>query len=160
LALTAQHLKPARSDRLTEPTQNSLLQRLVDEGTVYVPQSLSPPQFATLHALLSRIIPQLGPQLGKDSSNVAAGVDADLANGSSASNAPRARAFPIGLDELDSIARIRAGYAFAKLTPELQDAILSLISTGDITTSKLNLALWLEDIRSSAAANPVLTAQH
>jgi hypothetical protein len=52
---------------------------------------------------------------------------------------------PLGLDELDALSRTRSGYAFIQLPAELQEAILSLISTGDLTTSALDLALWLED---------------
>jgi hypothetical protein len=51
-----------------------------------------------------------------------------------------------------AIARTRTGYAFAELPTEIQDAILGLIATRDLTTRKLDLALWLEDLHITAAA--------
>jgi hypothetical protein len=43
-------------------------------------------------------------------------------------------------------------YAFAELPTEIQDAVLSLIATRDLTTRKLDLALWLEALHTTAAA--------
>ena len=63
-----------------------------------------------------------------------------------------AGAVGLGLDELDTIARTRTGYAFAELPDEIQDAILGLIATRDLTTRKLDLALWLEDLHATAVA--------
>ncbi|MDQ2834827.1 MAG: hypothetical protein M3Y50_14040 [Acidobacteriota bacterium] len=52
----------------------------------------------------------------------------------------------LGLDELDTLTRTRACYPFAELPTDLQEAVLSLIASRDLTSSKIDLALWLEDL--------------
>jgi hypothetical protein len=130
------------TDRFVQPSQLTRLQRLVDDGAVYVPQTLNLPQFATLQALLTRILPHR-------SIHFAADLDANFAN-SPNENSPLD--CQLALDELDSIARTRTGFAFADLTSEIQDAILSLIASRDLTTRKLDLSLWLDDLNLNAAA--------
>lgn len=165
MAISAEYLNLSQSAPLTEPA-NTLLQRLIDEGTVYIPQALTASQFSTLNALLHRLIshpethsethpetrsearPEINP------AHLTARLDRDLASGTPASLAPRFRAYPLGLDELDTLARTHAGFPFADLPSELQDAMLDLIAAGDLTTSKLNLALWLEDLRSTTTSRP------
>jgi hypothetical protein len=129
----AEHQNLTQSRPVIESPSSLRLQQLIDTGTLYVAQNLSPSQFATLQALASRV-------LRPNSKNLAADLDAALAD------------YRLGLDELDIIARTRTGYAFAELPPEIQDAILSLIATRDLTTRKLDLALWLEDLHTNAAA--------
>jgi len=58
-----------------------------------------------------------------------------------------ARKHRLALNELDLLCRIRAGYAFTELTPELQEAVLSLIASRHLTTPEIDLAFWLEDLR-------------
>jgi hypothetical protein len=134
--------------RTTEPSSNLRLRQLIDTGTVYVAQNLSPTQFATLQAIAALI-------LRPNAKNLAAHIDATL------STATEARAFAhrrplgfdwqLGLDELDIIARIHTGYSFADLPTEIQDAFLGLIASRDLTSHKLNLALWLEDLHTISA---------
>lgn len=148
--MSIEHLNLIPSYCTTEPTPSLRLQQLIDNGTVYVAQNLSPSQFATLQAI--------APLIRQPKSKyLAARVDASLSL--CADEAlhfdplpPLAFDYQLGLDELDTITRTRTGYAFAELPAELQDAILGLISTRDLTTGKLDLALWLEDLHSSAAA--------
>jgi hypothetical protein len=133
----------------TEPAPGLRLQQLIDNGTVYVAQNLSPSQFATLQAIAAL-------RLRHNSKHLAAHLDAALASTTSATppfTAPPPLAFDyqLGLDELDTIARTRTGYAFAELPIEIQDAILNLIATRDLTTRKLDLALWLEDLHNATA---------
>jgi hypothetical protein len=137
--------------RLVGPTESTRLQLLIDNGSIYVPHALTSPQFITLHALIHRISPH-----APNPSHLAANIDATLANGNSLSpTAPRfvTSDYQLGLDELDTLARTRTGFAFADLTPELQDAMISLVSTRDLTTRKLDLSLWLDNLHAHATTS-------
>jgi hypothetical protein len=149
VAIIAEHLTTIPTYRTTEPAPSLSLQQLIDNGAVYVAQNLSQAQFATLQAIAALVLRPWSRRL-------AAQVDAALTT--SASDAlpsalipPIAFDYQLGLDELDTIARTRTGYAFAELPTEIQDAILGLIASGDLTTRKLDLALWLEDLHTNAA---------
>jgi hypothetical protein len=142
-----------------EPTQDIRLQRLIDDGAVYVPQTLNPSQFATLHALLDRIIAH-----GVNSAQLASRLDSALANDNADSLcfcAPRLLAvdYQLGLDELDTMSRKLTVFAFADLTPEIQDAMLDLIAARDLTARKLDLSVWLDDLHSNTAASLALAAE-
>jgi hypothetical protein len=150
VAISAEPLNVIPPSRTPEPAPSLRLQQLIDNGTVYVAQNLSPTQFATLQAIAALV---LQPR----SKRLAAQVDAALT--ASARDAlrpapppPIAFDYQLGLDELDTIARTRTGYHFAELPAEIQDAILGLIASGDLTSRKLDLALWLEDLHTTAAA--------
>ena len=150
MAISAEYPNFVLPPRITEPPPTLRLQQLIDNGAVYVARNLSSAQFATLQAIAALI-------LRPKSKRLAARIDDALA--SSANEAlplapppPLAFDYQLGLDELDTIARTRTGYAFAELPAEIQDAILGLIATRDLTTRKLDLALWLEDLHSTAAA--------
>lgn len=146
MAISEEHRELSQPDR-ARPTQDL---RLADESSEHF-HALSGRQFATLYAVLRRLISRLHEAITTPS-HVAADLDAALVDGSSSPMAEEAQACPLGLDELDAIARTRTGYSFAELTPELQDAVLDLVATGDLTTGKLDLALWLEDLRHHTAA--------
>ena len=150
MAISAEHLTVIPPYRTTEPAPSLRLQQLIDNGAVYVAQNLSQAQFATLQAIAALV-------LRPKSKRLAARIDAALAANASetlplAAPPPLAFDYQLGLDELDTIARTRTGYAFAELPTEIQDAILGLIATRDLTTRKLDLALWLEDLHITAAA--------
>jgi hypothetical protein len=142
VAISAEHLNIIPLYRTTEPTPSLRLQQLIDNGTVYVAKNLSASQFATLQAIAPLI-------LQPKSKYFAARLDAALTT-SNSNTLPFD--YQLGLDELDTIARTHTGYAFAELPSEIQDAILGLIATRDLTTRKLDLALWLEDLHSNAAS--------
>jgi len=134
--------------RTTEPAASLRLQQLIETGTVYVAQNLSPTQFAILQAIAALI-------LHPSAKNFAAHIDATLSTATQTrtfTRLPLAFDWQLGLDELDIIARTHAGYPFADLPTEIQDAILGLIASRDLTTRKLDLALWLEDLHTNAAA--------
>lgn len=143
----AEHQNFTQARPVIESPSNLRLQQLIDTGALYVARNLSPSQFATLQAIAARV-------LRPNSKNLTANLDSVLAGGLRdrhfATPPAPALNYQLGLDELDIIARTRTGYAFAELPPEIQDAILSLIATGDLTTRKLDLALWLEDLHLSA----------
>jgi hypothetical protein len=135
--------------RTTEPASSLRLQQLIDTGTVYVAQNLSLTQFATLQAIAALI-------LRPGEKNFAALIDATLSTTTQArtftQRRPLAFDWQLGLDEFDIIARTHTGYPFADLPTEIQDAILGLIASRDLTTRKLDLSLWLEDLHANAAA--------
>jgi hypothetical protein len=144
----AQPTKLTPSYRFVDPPRSTRLHRLVDHGAVYVPQALDRFQFATLLALLNRMIPQ--PEANPV--HLAARLDAILANAVQDHRPPTLTDdYTLALDELDTIARTRTGYAFADLSPEIQEVILSLVASRDLTTRKLDLAQWLEGLHASAA---------
>jgi hypothetical protein len=150
VAIGTEHQDFTHPRYIAEPTPSLRLQQLIDNGTVYVAQNLSASQFATLQAIAAL-------RLRQNSHHLAAHLDASLASTASGTPPctpppPLAFDYQLGLDELDTIARTRTGYAFAELPTEIQDAILSLVATRDLTTRKLDLALWLEDLHTSAAA--------
>lgn len=147
MAASGEHLKLSQSDRAAEPKPIAIPARLADLDASYKPHALSMPQFATLYAVLKRMISRLHEAIAAPS-HLAVGLDTGLAGEGSSSLAAGAGEYPLGLDELDEIARSRTGYAFADLTPELQDAMLDLIADGDLTTGKLDLARWLAELRS------------
>ncbi len=135
--------------RPTDPSPTVWLKRLIDNGTLYVPQNLNPSQFAILQAitiLLSR----------PDSSYVASRLDAAMVTNSSETSSfaspPIAFDYRLGLDELETITRTRTGYGFTDLHIELQEVILNLVSTRDLTSRKLDLAHWLEDLHDHTQA--------
>jgi hypothetical protein len=124
------------------------LHHLVDIGAPYLPQALSSSQFNTLFNLLQLMMPEANPV------DLAAQLDSALVSANDVRLTPRPLAFDytFALDELNALARLRTGYAFFDLTPEIQHAMLNLIATGDITTRRLDLSLWLNDLHRNASA--------
>lgn len=103
------------------------------------PEALNP-QMSNLRAVVDLL-----------AGSVTASLPAPLSSGqthyvSSPSTAMKHR---LALNELDLLCRTRAGYAFIDLTPELQEAVLSLIASRDLTTPEIDLAVWLEDLSST-----------
>ncbi len=150
MAIVAQQQNFTQAPGVVQPSPSLRLQQLIDNGAVYVAQNLSSAQFATLQAIASLV-------LRRNAKHFAARLDAALATTTGearpfAQPPPIAFDYQLGLDELDIIARTRTGYPFAELPAEIQDAILGLIATRDLTTRKLDLALWLEDLHNTAAA--------
>lgn len=141
-----EHLKLVQPGDAAGPNQVIPQQRPADKDATYVPHALSVPQFATLYAVLRRMISRLHEAIAAPS-HAAVELDADLAGDAGAVPVADAQAYPLGLDELDTLARTRTGYAFADLTPELQDVVLDMVAAGDLTTGKLDLAVWLEEVR-------------
>jgi hypothetical protein len=149
VAIDIENQNSTQSRLVTESPSSLRLQQLVDNGAVYVAQNLSPSQFATLQAIAALV-------LRPNAKRLAAHLDAALATGTSEALpfAPPFLAFDyhLGLDELDVLARTRTGYPFAELPAEIQDAILNLVATRDLTTRKLDLAVWLENLQARAVA--------
>jgi len=157
VAISAEYMKLSQPVRVSEPPRNTFLQRLVDEGAIYVPQSMSVPQFATLYAVLKRLTSRQNGDVDSTTSFVEA-IDASLVGADTTARQTWSSALRLGLDELDTLARTRAGYAFAELTYELQDIVLDLITAGALSAKTVNLASWLDELRYSALANLAVTA--
>ncbi len=143
---------PTSTERIPVSAESTRLRELVDRGAIYVPQALNTSQFATLGALLERLLPS-----GANWGHVAARVDAMLASADAEGFLAPAyptqeREYQVGLNELDTMARSRTGYSFAGLTPEIQDAMLALVLTGDLTTRKIDLPLWLGSLHRDTTA--------
>jgi hypothetical protein len=152
VAISAEHLNSIPSYRTTEPPLRTRVQDLIDNGAIYVAQNLTSSQFTTLQAIASRIFKRRNPK------HLAANLDAALTTSARetlpcAPPRPLSVDYQLGLDELDTIARTRTGYAFAELPTEIQDAILGLIATRDLTTRKLDLALWLEEFHRNGGCD-------
>jgi Gluconate 2-dehydrogenase subunit 3 len=159
VAINLEPAKLGKAEQYVESLPHSRLQRLVDEGAVYAPQALNQSQFATLHALLERILLH-----DVNAAQLAARLDTALAHSTAdglSFTAPHPLAFDyqLGLDELDTMARTTTGFAFAELTPEIQDAMLGLVSGKNLTTRKLDLSLWLDDLRHNTTASLALSAK-
>jgi hypothetical protein len=149
VAITVEHTFATPPCRTTDVPAGIRLQELFDNGTLYGAPNLTVPQLATLRAIAGRIVGS------RQSDQPGAPVGSTIARGAGEirSVAPTAVNYSLGLDELDTIARTRTSYAFAELPDEIQDAILGLIKTGDLTSRKLDLAVWLEQLYAVAAAS-------
>ena len=150
VAINTEQVTVAPSRRTTAPSPTIWLKRLIDSGTLYIPQNLNPTQFATLQAI-TLLLSHPGSQYA------ASRIDASLVTSISrfepdAPLPPVTFDYRLGLDELETITRTRTGYAFTELHTDLQDAILSLIASRDLTSRKLDLACWLEDLQTHTLA--------
>ena len=149
MAISAEHSPMTPPCRSPEPPPGSRLQQLIGSGALYIAKNLTAPQFATLQAIASQII---GP---RQPDHFAGSLGSTPVRRISITPLPAASPnfdFRLGLDELDTIARTRTGYAFAELPDEIQDAILGLVTTRDLTSRKLDLTTWLEQLYVMAAA--------
>jgi len=150
VAMTVDQLTRTPLRRITDPSPTVWLKRLIDSGTLYIPQNLNPGQFAILQAI-TLLLSHSGSHYAASRLDASLTLSAGEAE-SDSSAPPIAFDYRLGLDELETITRTRTGYGFTELTTDLQDAILSLIATRDITTRKLDLARWLEDLHAQTLA--------
>ena len=149
MAIRAEFLKLSQPDR-TKPTQESVSGSTADADAQYFPHSLSLGQFATLYAVVKRMISRLHEAIAAPS-HVATGLDASLAREGTEPAPADAAVYPVGLDALEEMARTRTGFSFAELSPELQDVLLDMIASHDLTTGEVDLAEWLDGLKSHAA---------
>jgi len=91
------------------------------------PRALTPAQRRTTETLVDRIIPadELGP--GALDCGAANYIDVQMAD----YLAPQLAAWVAGLDELDAFAKRTQGAAFADLSPEKRDAVLTAMTAND-----------------------------
>lgn len=150
MAIRAEYWKLPRPDRAEANQSKALAQDARDADARYVPHALSEPQFTTLYAIIKRMISRLHEAIAAPS-HVATGLDASLVSRGATPAPADASAYPLGLDALDDLSRANTGYAFAELTPELQDILLDMVASGDLTVRDLDLARWLDGLRSHAA---------
>lgn len=124
------------SDRVSTETRKALLQRAEPDTPDYVPQAMDLAAFATLRAVLARVLPQDRMDLGQR-------IDKALANGESdgwrfAVLPSDARAYR---DSLASLA------AFGDAATDAQDRYLDAIAAG---VHGEQLQRWFEDLRGQA----------
>lgn len=139
--------------RLMEPcrTQDACGMRGIDDGAEYLQQALNRSQLATLQAILRRIGPENydfnGLTASLQGGSAEEGWRDHYALASRAGGCARdGFNLRVGLDELDTIAHTRTGFSFSALTPEIQDAMLELVSTGDLAARGLDLRRWFDDL--------------
>ncbi|WP_263381553.1 gluconate 2-dehydrogenase subunit 3 family protein [Granulicella arctica] len=142
------------SDRVSSQTRNVLLERGKLDDVGYTPDCLDQQELHTLRALLARVIPQ---NAGADTVviDLAARLDAQLSTGKGdgwryAALPADTEAYRIGLQLLDSFAHKLSSIPFDRLASDAQDALISSIASGTITSKKLDLRRWFEDVRSDA----------
>lgn len=136
--------RATRHHSYQEVHPNNPQDTLQDAPAPYAPQHLTQSQFDTLHAAAHLIVQSPGHH------HLAARVDAALATSKSHSIAQFD--YRHGLDQLDALTRDRTSYGFAELPSDVQQAVLNLIASRDLTTPHFDLATWLEDLRINAAA--------
>ena len=150
MAISAEHPPTTPPPCRSPEPPRARLQQLIDSGALYIARNLTSPQFATLQAIASRIVGPRHPEY------LAGSLDSTPAYSISIASHAQAASlnfdFRLGLDELDTITRTRTGYAFAELPDEIQDAILGLVTSRDLTSQKLDLAFWLEQLYVRATA--------
>ena len=149
MAITVEHSLATSPWRTTDVPAGIRLQELIDNGTLYGAPDLTVSQLATLRAIAGRIVgSRQSDRPGAPFGSTIAGEAGEIRSAASA-----ALDYSLGLDELDTIARTRTSYTFAELPDEIQDAILGLITTRDLTSRELDLAVWLEQLCALAAAS-------
>lgn len=150
MAISAEYWKLRQTDQANS-IRSKAFEQVEDADARYVPHALSEGQFTTLYAVVKRMISRLHEAIAAPS-HVATGLDASLV---SRGTAPAdAKAYPLGLDALDELARTNTGYSFAELTPELQDILLDMIAEGDLTAGDINLAAWLDGLKIETTRKP------
>ncbi|KQT85466.1 gluconate 2-dehydrogenase subunit 3 family protein [Aurantimonas sp. Leaf443] len=137
------------SDRVSPRLRAILEERARPDDAAYRPKTMTDRQFETLRAVLSRLIPQEGPQ----PIDLAARLDTMMAQ--ETGNGWRYEALPTdpdayrgGLDTLDAL-------AFRELGPQAGDALLERLQAGEETGgpgpfTAAQMKLWFEELRSDA----------
>ncbi len=113
------------------------------------PVALSPREFATLRAVVGRLIPtdDLGP--GADEAGVHVFIDRGLAG-------PNAAHLPLFQALLAALDTGAAGNGFAAATPERQDELLTRLEAGELADApKGAFALLLEQTRQGMFGDPI-----
>ncbi len=144
------------SPRVSAATRAALLVRgRSDEPSV--PRALDPGAFATLRALIDRVLPQPGAAR----IDLARRIDAMLADGGGdgwrfAALPPDMEAYRRGLATLDAVACSTDGQGFAALDPAARDLLLQSVAAGSIAlatgpdpAARLDAAqmrLWFQDV--------------
>jgi pimeloyl-ACP methyl ester carboxylesterase len=129
------------SDRVSRGTRRALLERAREDDPAYAPQAMNDDAFATLTAVLDRVVPQAHDRR----IDLAARIDRQLAaNGGDgwrfAALPPDAEAYRAGLATLNDAAFARHERSFRDLSAETQDALLDLAQRGEIARDRIDAA--------------------
>ncbi len=141
------------SQRVLPSTRKVLLQRLEKRPT-YGPRAIRPHLYPVLQAALGRLIPQNDREEPID---IAARLDEQhfvgRGDGWRYADMPADKeALELGLELLEQDARQRYAEAFALLSPDRQDLLLSDVQSGDVRWSALNSRRWFEEIVRDATS--------
>jgi predicted alpha/beta-hydrolase family hydrolase len=153
------------SERVSTRTRRALLERLAPDEDTYAPVALEAAEFATLRAVVERIVPQTAqPRI-----DLAARIDRDLAAG--VGDGWRfdvlpadAVAYGMALRTLDACALALDGCSFLDLDDARRDAMLGAIADEtfsmpvDAAPDRLDarqLRAWFEDVRAEAVKHYV-----
>lgn len=148
------------SNRVGAATRAALVERAKADDAGYAPVAMDARAFATLRAVLARVVPQIGPE----QIDLAARIDRELADGVGdgwrfATLPPDARAYGIGLATLDATAERECGRAFRALDDARADAILRRVAEGAPAAEDpsephhfdaAQMRAWFEDLRAEA----------
>jgi hypothetical protein len=141
------------SDRVSPQTREVLKVRGLPDDPGYRSSIFSDTQYATLHALAVRIIPQNETE-DRAVIDLAARLDQQLASGASdgwryATLPADTQAFRVALTLLDELARKLSQTSFQDLPAVAQDALLTAIAEGRMASQTFDLQRWFEDLRAS-----------
>ena len=157
------------TNRVSSKTRQILLERGKADDPHYVPTTMDAEAFATLRAVVARVVPQSGTA----PIDLAARIDRLLAAGGGdgwrfAILPPDAEAFRVALRTLAELSQRRNGVAFAALDDATQDEILECVASGSLADGDdsrngaeggaaragvLNgeqIRAWFEDVRAEA----------
>lgn len=146
------------SDRVSARVRGLMLKRGTPDDPGRSPKAVSTAQFATLRAVVDRILPQPEPRI-----DIAARIDEGLAttpgDGWRFIDLPSDQeSYRRGLDTLRHAAEAAGGTRFEALAPDRQDEILSVLPEGKASTAPAaapdllgphQMALWFEDLRAN-----------
>ena len=151
------YLALIHSDRVSTRTREALLTRAAPVPAAFRPSVLTPPQLATLRALLDRVVPQSGDgwiDLGARLDRQLAAAEGD--GWRHASLPADADAYRAGLTTLAAAAQARHRQPFAHLDSAQQETLLQDMAAGELAVSvphgldAARMKLWFEDLRADA----------
>ena len=143
------------SERVNPRLRDALAERARADDPAYAPAALDPVELALLRAVVARVLPDAGFDIG-------ARLDARLASGAGdgwrfARLPPDATSYRAGLRSLDAAARAE-GAPFLARDGEAQDALLRAAQEGRLAVPESQdprldterMVLWFEDLRADA----------
>ncbi len=141
--------------RVSSRTRDILLERGKPDDPHYRPAALDAEAFATLRAVLDRVV----PQDGAEPIDLAARLDRQLAAGGGdgwrfAILPPDIDAFRSALRTIADASLRRSGAAFAEFDGDARDEMLARIADGSFEGGRLSgeqMRAWFEDLRAEAA---------
>ena len=150
------------SDRVGRGTREALLSRAEPDDPSYEPVSLNASAFATLRAMLARIVPQSAAATIDVAARIDAQIASDAGDGWRFAILPSdVDAYRAGLLTVEEAAHRTYGDEFARLDPANQDDVLASIARGELGVAPADepaperlradqMRAWFEDLRADA----------